>query len=321
MNTDLKNLLAALGDESTQYDTIAKDILARRSVLSHILAATVDELKGIPPEEIEDLIDGKIYVGNVPAEPGLTNKARRIQGDRIVVLNTVHSEEFEGAAIFDIVFYVKIGEECSKIIINIEAQKDDPGGYDILNRAIFYVSRLISSQKERDFRGENYNDLRRVYSIWICMNMDECIWNHVHLINDAIMANHTWKGKLDMTNIVLLGLPNSLPEQGEKYALHRMLSALFSTGLSSRERIDILENEYWIPAESEFGEELNTMCNLSQGILERGIERGIKTGESRGELRKAKETAFKLYKKGWNLSEIADLLNYSEEEVNDWLGV
>ena len=35
----------------------------------------------------------------------------------------------------------------SQIIINVEAQKDESKGYEILNRAIFYVSRLISSQK------------------------------------------------------------------------------------------------------------------------------------------------------------------------------
>lgn len=39
----------------------------------------------------------------------------------------------------------------SQIIVNIEAQKNKPVTYKILNRAIFYVSRLISSQKERDF--------------------------------------------------------------------------------------------------------------------------------------------------------------------------
>ena len=35
----------------------------------------------------------------------------------------------------------------SQIIINVEAQKDEPQRYGILNRAVFYVSRLISSQK------------------------------------------------------------------------------------------------------------------------------------------------------------------------------
>lgn len=48
------------------------------------------------------------------------------------------------------------------------AQKDEPGEYEILNRAVFYVSRLISSQKERDFENSSYDDIKCVYSIWIC---------------------------------------------------------------------------------------------------------------------------------------------------------
>ena len=38
-----------------------------------------------------------------------------------------------------------------QVIVNLEAQKDNPTGCHILNRAVFYVSRLVSSQKERDF--------------------------------------------------------------------------------------------------------------------------------------------------------------------------
>ena len=201
----------------------------------------------------------------------------------------------------------------SQIIINVEAQKDDPSGYDILNRAIFYVSRLVSSQKERDFTGKRYNDLKRVYSIWICMNMDECIWNHVHLTNDAIMANHEWKGKLDLLNIVLLGIPNDIPQQGEKYELHRLLSTMFSIGLNVDERLSILETEYGITVEPDFRRELDIMCNLSQGIYEKGKEQG--------EMEKAKATAVKLYHKGWQESEIADLLNYGVDVIRSWLGM
>lgn len=59
----------------------------------------------------------------------------------------------------------------SQIIVNVEAQKDEPTEYKILNRAIFYVSRLVSSQKERDFVNTNYDDIKQIFSIWICMNM------------------------------------------------------------------------------------------------------------------------------------------------------
>lgn len=49
-----------------------------------------------------------------------------------------------------------------QIIINLEAQKDELKGYEILNWAIFYANRLISSQKERDFENSSYDDIKRV---------------------------------------------------------------------------------------------------------------------------------------------------------------
>ena len=69
---------------------------------------------------------------------------------------------------FDLIlfFYVRMRNGLAQMIINVEAKKDEPGSYQILNRAIFYVSRLISSQKERDFVKSNYNDIKTVYSIW-----------------------------------------------------------------------------------------------------------------------------------------------------------
>ena len=50
----------------------------------------------------------------------------------------------------------------------------------ILNRAIFYVSRMISSQKERDFANSNYDDIKRVYSIWVGMSMSENSLEHCY---------------------------------------------------------------------------------------------------------------------------------------------
>ncbi len=273
MGVDLSNAVIA-ADERAQYDTYVKILLARKSILSRILTAAVDEFRGMRPAEVEQFIEGEVHIGNVPVSPGMTNQEQTVGGDRIVGLNTIQAEMREGMAIFDIVFYVRMRDGLSQIIINVEAQKDEPTGYDLLNRAIFYVSRLISSQSERDFTKRHYNDLKRVYSIWICMNMNECVWNHIHLTNDTIMGDYTWRGKMDLMNIILLGLPNNLPEQGEKFELHRMLSALLSSDLSAKERLHILENEYNIEMGTEFRKELDTMCNLSQGVFEKGIEQG-----------------------------------------------
>ena len=52
----------------------------------------------------------------------------------------------------------------SQIIVNIEAQKNSSPGYALMNRAIFYTCRMISSQKERDFTNSNYDDMVKAVS-------------------------------------------------------------------------------------------------------------------------------------------------------------
>lgn len=161
------------------------------------------------------------------------------------------------------------------MIINIEAQRKEPVEYHILNRAVFYTSRMISSQKERDFTNSNYNDIKRVYSIWVCMNMNENSLEHIHLKKDSFINSHNWKGNTELFNIVMIGLSEEVPEADKKYELHRLLGALLSQTLTVQEKENIMEEEYKIPMEQEMREEVNTMCNLSQGIREDAREEMI----------------------------------------------
>lgn len=134
----------------------------------------------------------------------------------------------------------------SQVIVNVETQKDEPTSYHILNRAVFYVSRLVSSQKEKDFVRTNYNDIKRVFSIWVCMNMVENSMDYVHLTDDKLFGPYQWKGGLDLLNIVLIGIASELPEHDDKYELHRLLSTLLSIELSVDEKLGIIEKEYSI---------------------------------------------------------------------------
>ena len=179
-----------------------------------------------------------------------------------------------GYILFDIIFYVRLKAGCPKIIINVEAQRKEPAEYDILNRAVFYASREISSQKNREFVNSNYNDIKKVYSIWICMNMSENSMNHIHLTNDTIIGNQVWKGKEDLVNIVMIGLAKEISSKEEKHKLHRLLGTLLSETLREEEKLDILKNEYHIPMEKSIREDVKIMCNLSEGIEERGIIKG-----------------------------------------------
>ena len=269
MNTEIKNAVNAAGDMA-QYDNRVKRILSEKHILAHILEKTVDEFKGMNPADIVTYIEGEPKIGIVPVEPGLTNKEKIDEsGQRVKGLNSENVEANEGLIRFDIIFYVRLKSGLSQIIVNVEAQKDEPVSYKILNRAIFYVSRLISSQKERDFVNTNYDDIKQVFSIWVCMNMSNNSLSHFHLKKDEMLEPYDWKGNADLLNIVMIGVTNELPEHDEKYELHRLIGALLSDRLRENEKLDIIEKEYKIPLSDDFRKEVDTMCNLSQGIVDR----------------------------------------------------
>lgn len=303
MNTEIANAVNAAGDKA-QYDTRVKRLLAQKSILAHILVKTVDEFKGMKPEDVVKYIEGEPSISVVPVEPGLANMEKTdATGQRIVGLNTENAEINEGLVRFDIIFYARMKNGLSQIIVNIEAQKDEPTEYKILNRAIFYVSRLISSQKERDFVNTNYDDIKQVFSIWICMNMDYNSLSHIHLTKDEMLKPCNWKGNLDLLNIVLIGITNEIPEHDEKYEMHRLIGALLSSELKEQEKLDIIEHEYNIPISQEFREDVRIMCNLSTGIEEKATE---KTSE---------KFILNMYKKGYTLDQIADVAETGVDEV------
>ena len=305
MNTEIANAVNAAGDKA-QYDTRVKRLLAQKSILAHILVKTVDEFKGMKPEDVVKYIEGEPSISVVPVEPGLANMEKTdATGQRIVGLNTENAEINEGLVRFDIIFYVRmpsiVGRKngLSQIIVNIEAQKDEPTEYKILNRAIFYVSRLISSQKERDFVNTNYDDIKQVFSIWICMNMDDNSLSHIHLTKDEMLKPCNWKGNLDLLNIVLIGITNEIPEHDEKYEMHRLIGALLSSELKEQEKLDIIEHEYNIPISQEFREDVSIMCNLSQGIEDKAIAKIV----------------MNMYKIVYTPNQIADAVGVSVDEV------
>ncbi len=275
MDTEIANAVKAAGDKA-QYDTCAKRLLAQKSILAQILVKTVEEFRGMRPEDVVPYIEGEPRVGVVPIDPGMTNKDKLAEnGQRIAGINSEDAEINEGLVRFDIIFYVRMKNGLSQIIVNIECQKDEPSAYKILNRAIFYASRLISSQKERDFVNTNYDDIKQVFSIWICMNMDQNSLSHIHLIKEEMLEPCEWKGSLELLNIVMVGITNAIPEHNEEYEMHRLIGTLLSSELKEQQKLDIIENEYKIPVNSGFREEIKSMCNLGEGIEERAAEKTI----------------------------------------------
>jgi hypothetical protein len=263
-------------DNETKYDQKVKKILGNKHILSHILVGTVEQLKNMSPKDVYYLIEGEPLISKVPVNPGLTNKKK--SGEQIAGLNTVDGENDEGFIIYDVIVYVRLPEGLVQIIINVEGQKDDPTKYMILNRVIFYMCRLVSSQKERDFTNQNFDDLKQIASIWICMDAGENCMDHIHLIDEHLLGNHKWKGKIDILNAFMIGLGKDISAANEdEFRLHRLLGTVFSDKLPLNEKLKIMEEEFDIPMEENLKEDLDNMCNLSQCIVDRTTREVTKT--------------------------------------------
>ena len=310
MNTEITNAVDAT-DDKAQYDACVKRLLANKSILGHILVNTIDEFKGMAPKEAEKYIEGDPIISAVPVEPGLTNAEKKdSSGKRLVGLNTESSEINEGLIRYDIIFYVRMRDGLSQIIANIEAQKDNPKSYKILNRAIYYVCRLISSQKERDFENSNYDDIKQVYSIWFCMNMDHNSLCHISLTERELLGPCNWEGNLNLLNIVMVGITNDIPERDKNFELHRLISALLSSVLPKQEKLDIIK-EYKIPIKDDIREDVSDMCNLSEDVWEKGMKNGMEKGAET----EREKFILNMNQKGYTLDQIADVAGISIDDV------
>ncbi len=68
-----------------------------------------------------------------------------------------------------------------------------------------------------------------------------------------------------------------------------------------------METEYGIVADNRIREDVSAMCNLSQGIREKGIAEGKARGKAR--------LILNMYDKGYVLEQIADIAEQSIEEI------
>ena len=249
MHTDIRNQLELSGTLA-QYDSYAKALLGNKYILAYIIQETVQEFSDLPIEEIYRMIEGEPLVNMVPLDPGMTNT----YGDRITGNNTESSIVNEGTIYFDIIFYVRRRDGISRMAINLEPQREFPTKYHLPNRAAFYMSRSVSSQKERVFTGENYDAMEQTYTIWICMNMkeDSLCWQTVmHKPNFGYGDAAQWTN-VSIFNFVFIGIERERPgvkNNPHKTVLSRLLGTIFSTMLTVEERIEILRDEFHIATE------------------------------------------------------------------------
>lgn len=270
MLNHLGRAITSAGNKA-EYDAAVKEVLADKQVLSWILKWVTKEFNDMEIEEIIPCIENPM-VAIVPIFPGLTNEAI----DGMKNESKINGEDF---ITYDVRFNViKPGDKqkkAIKIIVDVEGQKDPYPGYDLVTRGIFYSGRMLSDQMGRNFSGEDYDKLEKVYSIWLVFNCPQKNANTTvsYKIKPEIMhGNMDIKNRYDLLTVVEVRLPDE--KIYDKCAnrpteLHNLLFDIFVRVEDSASKMKRLEKNYNLKTR-DLERRITTMCNLSECVEERG---------------------------------------------------
>lgn len=137
---------------------------------------------------------------------------------------------------------------------------------------------MISSQKETEFSNSDYDEIKKVYSIWICTDCPSAIENsitEISLQQNNIVGCVPDNKDYDLFSIIIVGLSKEVVNESDEHKLHRLLETFFSAVLSEDEKRAIIEKEYGITYSEEIERSVSQVCNVSQGLVEKGRAEGM----------------------------------------------
>lgn len=304
--TNLAQAVEAANDFSS-YDTNIKLLLADKQILARILKYAVQEFKEMAVSDIMSSIGDDIDIGTKPLDAGLSNLGR------INLSNTEDNVPGEGKIFFDIRFSAYHREMEMKFLVNVEAQRSTTPsklGYHLENRIIFYLARMISAQKQTEFFHSDFDSIKKVRSIWICMDNGEDgdSIEEIKLDRNTVFGNKVSIHNIDLMKGIIINVRSGNYTKDSQNTLISMLEKLFSQ-TSVDEKKQILTEKYGMIMTTELEGRLQTMCNLSENIKALGIEEGIKKGVTKERLNAIE----RMINAGFAKEQII-LCGYTEEE-------
>ena len=218
-------------DQDTKQDGVAKMLFTHKQIVAWILRECFPEFKGYPLDFIID------------------NCLDCLDDVDYLIGDTTHGS---GGTDMDVCIHVRLPQDLETkigIIINIEIQNDFYPGYNIIKRGIYYECDLIAREKETVFTDSHYDDMKKVYTVWICLQAPVKLANTFERygmaklnLEDEIHAIHQNGAPYDLLDMVMIYLNNESQEGGGPFMA--MMRTLFSPTLSKEEKLKILKERY-----------------------------------------------------------------------------
>ena len=269
----LQTLNLETSQYKSAYNNYSRTLLSYKVFLAYILSQCMYEFQNESIEYIMRCIEGNPFVGQISIHSG-----EMIEGitNQLSFMN-------EGENAFDILFYVKVpvNGTFEKRFVNVEIQNNYYPGYPLEARVKFYLGRMLSMQYGREMKRMEYEQLKKVWSIWIMTNPPKYLTNTIYYKR---MKHKFIKGeseKVKHTELMHRYMMN-LGKVEECSGVLRLLAVLLSHELSVISKKEILEKEYGIRLGNKERGMVDDMCNLADAIEQKGIDKGVTIGKDQG---------------------------------------
>ena len=247
-------------------DADFKEIMHNSDILSWMLRCNIDEVMGMDIEDIKACLtlgDGGRTVCGRPTE---------------------YISPENGSIITDTVFDVRVPNSDGKVsvIVNVEGQGDRNPGYSLKKRMAYYMGRMVAAQKGVEFSGNDYDKLRKCYSIWCIMDPrveDENTVTRHRMTPENVFGPPDRKMEtLDTFNIIVVNVgkySESLPD------VSAFPAVLFSP-MKNKTRLTELGDRFNIHPDNKLMKKLREMTTLDQQRYNSGYRDGKNVGFTEG---------------------------------------
>ena len=275
--TSLAKGVRSVAPLDAAYDAACKRMLSEKVVLSRILHDWVDGFDSVTPEEIErTCFEGNARIGEEPVE-----RDEHASYERVRQLNVEDSTVGEGENSFDVRFTARNpgmdANDVSLVEVDVEAQNQFDPKYPITKRGTYYAGRMLSMQGSDVVANSHYERLRKVISVWVCVNVPKNKAKTVmkfSLEQENLEGGAVFKrGSYDLVDVIVV----CLGEEAESaQGTLGLLGTLFARNMSVSDKLARLRDEFGIALTREQEGLVEDMCNLSVGVREAGRKEGRK---------------------------------------------
>ena len=291
--------------DSIMYDESFKSIFAYKAMLAITLKSLIPEYKDSSLEDIRD----KYIQGDIG-----------IDSDKIV---TSGPGVEDGHVRYDVKFDALLPnatDKHMKIIINIEGQKNTTSlPYRIVTRGIYYACNMVASEYGTYFSNSHYENIEKVYSIWISMSPNEKEKGSIirYRMSEENLTNDFREDKenYDKLEVVIFNLGRIDDYSHITYnerKIMKSLTEIFSEHSNKKDAIAHMEREYETKFPESMKKEMVNVCNWNEVFEERGMIKGLEQGAEQTKL----DTALRLIANGkLSLEDIASCTDLPIERV------